>query len=675
MSAERLRLVHQKILSLLLRLIHAEPLWLGSLALALYTTTLAPGVLGGDAGELQFAPAILALPHPSGYPIQTLLNRLWLAIVPFGSVAWRTNLLSAVVAALGVAVTSWAVTRSNGSRLAGLAAGAALALAPVYWSQAVLGDKYALNGLLAGLLLAAALHFYWHSGRSSLLLLAFLGGLALAHHRSLVVFAPPVAGLVLVRGRRLWRRPRIWLWTMLAFLLPLTFYLYIPWAARRGLPPTYLSHMDWPQFWNYVLVDGSSGQVQFRPDGAGLRLYGQTLQASYALMWVAVGLAGLFWRAGQQRSAQGWLLFLLGSFAISAYLAANYENYDLPRRYVYFVPSYVCLAWLLGEGVAGWYRFLLPPIWDRRRAAIAQSPEGIARGGLLVLCALIAFYPLLSLPQRWQDFWEAQRVAQPLGIWRQTLKRGGQADRLAAGLALVAPGALILGDWEQATPLWYAQQVQGYCPGCRILQDVSRLEVAAGRATEADQPLYVARTINNAADWSHPNAVGPLVWLAKEPVRSLPAGAIPLDMTFEEGVVLAGYTWPLGPPTFAPGTVLPISLIWQRTSAPVVPDYAISLRLFGPAGEVWKQDNPAPVLGMHPFSTFVPGEIVADYYEIPISADAPPGEYVLRAILYERGLDGGFRNAQARDAAGNSLGEAAEVLRFHRAAGRGSPPG
>lgn len=33
-----------------------------------YTRTLCPGVLGGDAGELQFVPAILSLPHPTGTP-------------------------------------------------------------------------------------------------------------------------------------------------------------------------------------------------------------------------------------------------------------------------------------------------------------------------------------------------------------------------------------------------------------------------------------------------------------------------------------------------------------------------------------------------------------------------------------------------------------------------------
>ena len=35
----------------------------------LYLLTLSPGMLGGDPGELQFVPAILGLPHPTGMPL------------------------------------------------------------------------------------------------------------------------------------------------------------------------------------------------------------------------------------------------------------------------------------------------------------------------------------------------------------------------------------------------------------------------------------------------------------------------------------------------------------------------------------------------------------------------------------------------------------------------------
>src|SRR4051794_24548149 len=67
-------------------------------AFAAYLLTLSRGMLGGDAGELQFVPPILGLTHPTGYPFQVLLHYV-VSLVPIGSVAYHLNLLDALLAA------------------------------------------------------------------------------------------------------------------------------------------------------------------------------------------------------------------------------------------------------------------------------------------------------------------------------------------------------------------------------------------------------------------------------------------------------------------------------------------------------------------------------------------------------------------------------------------------
>ena len=69
-------------------------LLLFGVALLVYGPNLAPGPLGGDAGEFQIAARVWGLPHPTGYPLYALLLKLW-ALLPFGSVAFRANLLAA----------------------------------------------------------------------------------------------------------------------------------------------------------------------------------------------------------------------------------------------------------------------------------------------------------------------------------------------------------------------------------------------------------------------------------------------------------------------------------------------------------------------------------------------------------------------------------------------------
>ena len=52
--------------------------------------------------------------HPPGYPLFTLLAKLFMTVVPLGSVAWRVNLLSAVSGALSSSFIFLAVYRFAG---------------------------------------------------------------------------------------------------------------------------------------------------------------------------------------------------------------------------------------------------------------------------------------------------------------------------------------------------------------------------------------------------------------------------------------------------------------------------------------------------------------------------------------------------------------------------------
>src|SRR5688500_17569623 len=74
---------------------------LGSLLVAAlgasYVATLLPGVgYSGDTAEFQFAGKVLGTTHPTGYPTYLVLNHLFVRLWPFGTVAYKANLLSAV---------------------------------------------------------------------------------------------------------------------------------------------------------------------------------------------------------------------------------------------------------------------------------------------------------------------------------------------------------------------------------------------------------------------------------------------------------------------------------------------------------------------------------------------------------------------------------------------------
>ena len=125
--------------------------------LSVYLYTLAPGLTwahhGSDGGDLIAAAATGGVPHPTGYPLYLVLAGIF-QILPVGSLAYRTNLMSAVFASLASVLIYRTVVRHLAAGLtlpvilAGLAAGYAFGLAPLVWSQAVITEVYTLQAFL-----------------------------------------------------------------------------------------------------------------------------------------------------------------------------------------------------------------------------------------------------------------------------------------------------------------------------------------------------------------------------------------------------------------------------------------------------------------------------------------------------------------------------------------------
>jgi hypothetical protein len=198
--------------------------------------------------------------------------------------------------------------------------------------------------------------------------------------------------------------------------------------------------------------------------------------------------------------------------------------------------------------------------------------------------------------------------------------------------------AAIVADWEQATPLWYYQQVDGLRPDVEIVYPVERLDEAA----VSERPLYIARNHPGLADRWHPSNSGPLIALRPEPVLNLPADIVPLGIELGDVLKLAGFAY--GEAEFLPATVVPLTLYWQALRAPEH-DYSVSLRLLDERGqEVLKVDSQHPVLGTYPTSRWMDGEVVGDYYEIQLPGDLAPGAYRWGVIVYRQLPEGGWEN-------------------------------
>jgi Protein of unknown function (DUF2723) len=262
------------------------------LVLLVYVFTLYPSVAGGDSGELIGAVGSGGVIHPPGYPAYAVLGQLF-ARLPFGDLAWRLNLMSAVCDAAAAALLLLATTLFTRSRGAGLLAAALFAFSPGVWRYAITAEVFALNNLVVAALLLVALLYAERRERRVAMVGAFLFGLGMSNHHTVLFTAVPLAAWVLWRGRKdlLRSGPLVGLGT--AFALGLLPYLYLPIATRHHAVVSWGAADTWQGFLTHLLRR-EYGTFQLAPTGiagAGASS-GETLGAWLSDLLEQVGVTG-----------------------------------------------------------------------------------------------------------------------------------------------------------------------------------------------------------------------------------------------------------------------------------------------------------------------------------------------------------------------------------------------
>ena len=430
-------------------------------ALAVYAPLVAPTLtwrnVGGDGGDLAAAVAVLGVPHPSGYPTYMLLGRFFSTALPWGDIAYRLNLMSAVLSAAAAGALYLAArllqeltfkpdAGGPRTRRAIAAIGAlAYAFAPLPWSQATITEVYALHAFFASAVLLCTLgllhsiSFASSPGSTSAWLIAgaLATGLGLGNHLTLALVAAPGFFLALALRRRI---PGA-VMAPSALLAGLTVYAYLPWRAAANPPVNWgdasnLAGFLWvvtgEPYRNYVFglpasalparVASYAGYLvqQFNPVGFGLAV---------------VGLAFL-WTYNRTLA----LLTLWGALFISVFAVL----YSTPDSYLYLLPVFMVMAlWL----VAGLH-YLVADVLAPRLAARRMSRTGPA----LAIALALAVVPGVSLV--------TQYAAQDLRADTSAL------DYAREVVATVEPNALVVAQTErhEFTLVYYQQAVDSLWP-------------------------------------------------------------------------------------------------------------------------------------------------------------------------------------------------------------------
>lgn len=602
--------------------------------LVVYVRTLAPSVASifDDTLEIQYVVPRLGILHQTGYPLYTLLGKLFTLIVRMDDAAYRLNLFSATTAACAVAMLYLVTRQLTSYRIAAVVGALTFAFSPTFWDQANAAEVYALQMLLSAIILYTVLSWGSEPSARKFYALAFVMGLGLTHHRLTLLMYPAIGLYVLLcfyRGRAgknslaeggsATLNAKLIFRAAILFLAPLLLYLYLPLRASVGSADglyenTLRGFFDWVLATKYAAFL-TQDPLQVQHDAA---YYVSLFTQQFTVFGLALAAIGIVWLARKPRE---WVLLGIALIAIAAF-AFNYRTADVQ---VHFLSTFLVLAILVGVGADAIVKISnsqIPiPNYVSRFIFYAFSVA------LLLLPAqlLIANYSTNDLSAKWDVHdYSVDLLSQPL-----------------------ENNATIIGILGEMTLVRYAQDNYGLRPDVQTVpadKEVDRL-AAIESALKQNRVVYLTRPLKGAAEKYSLSSFGPLVRVQGQPVSSAPKISNPLTVDFG-ALELIGYDVDVSRLGAIPtrwhaenGRVVRVSVYW-RADETISADAMVSLKILNKDRRVVGQIDHRPVLDAYPTTAWRAGQVIADTYDVPLFLGATPGEYAINVTMYDAGSGG-----------------------------------
>ena len=431
------------------------------LTLLVYLLSLAPTVTGEDSGELVAAAYTLGIPHPSGYPLWCLVTQPFL-LLPIGDIAYRANLASAVTTALACTLLIQLLICLRVAPIHRIGPVLLLAFSSTLWAQSVIAEVYPL-ALLTLVALGVCLCGWQAQPKSQQWMhaSAFLSGLCLTAHHTVLLLYPLIFLVALKIGGRRLLLPTVWL----ALLAGASIYLYLPIRAAAH-PAMNWGNPDTPaRFWAQVtrsqypslLAAHHSPELSLGQLKATAVFFLRQWPWPVSLLVALGALLG----ARRHRVIAAAFVILSAGFALLLNFGLDYEEVHIAE--VFFIPAWLMVVLLLALGSQ---RF-------GTRGAVAT-----------IVMALV------SLPGNFQACTMAGNTV--------ARRYGEDVLKTLPANALLFTGA----DYE-AFPITYLQVVEGRRPDVIALNEDNDLARAEQLLRQGDRPIYANRPLQqfSAGQW------------------------------------------------------------------------------------------------------------------------------------------------------------------------------
>jgi len=366
----------------------AFPILIFLISFTIFLKCLCPTIYVGDSGELVAAASSLGIPHNPGYPLYSLIGKIF-SFLPFGSQSFCLNLMSAFFGAGSTLVVYFILI----TMFSNLPVSALLALiygsVSTLWNVSVSSEVYSLYAFFAGILLLVTLKFRKIEDIRYFFLFLFLFSLALANHIAIIMVIPPLLILIFNAFYKKFKRQKIYVGKLLvaAFILTilgLSVYLYLP--VRSNKNPT----INWSDTKNFKNLIYHTTFKEHRSVALSHFSFSRTLERTeqlvnfllnqfpvpISILYLVFGLCGIIYLFRDP--------FLLITLLVIIFLNVFYILFlnQVPLSVTGFgFPSYLVTTLLVCAGILNLTGFLLK-----------RNPDTAIT--TIIVFALIALYPI-----------------------------------------------------------------------------------------------------------------------------------------------------------------------------------------------------------------------------------------------------------------------------------------
>jgi len=343
----------------------------GGLSFIIYYLTAFRTFTWWDSSRYSLAAATLGIAPPPGSLILTLIG--WVVSkIPFAhSIAFRLNILTAIITSITVTLLSYiALKMIRDDRISNIATlfaviigGLTFALSKTLWDYARHFTPYCLTALFTTFIILALLAWWKRAEEKPALgwifLIFLLFGLDFSVHRTNILLLPGAFLWIGLRKVEAYKSYKTWLALILGFGAGFSFQLlFIPMALRNPFFNIYNPN-SFTRFWDYVTLKqfGGGWLINLLPRKAPffkiqVMDYLKMFISNFAFLPIIFGIIGIIrhfyinWK-----KALGFLFFfLLASIGAVIYFNTSADYFRSMDRH--YIPSFIFFAFWVCYGIA-----------------------------------------------------------------------------------------------------------------------------------------------------------------------------------------------------------------------------------------------------------------------------------------------------------------------------------